>query len=325
MSSGITGDVPAGRPSGMLDVSVVIAAWNAAAFIDTAIDSALSQEGVTLEVIVADDASTDETVEWVGRRAATDPRLRVLSTTVNGGPSVARNRAIAAARGEWIAILDSDDRFEAGRLARMQAFGSENAADIVFDLYSECDTEGQAIEDTLAVDLDEPERWDLSRWASDNQLYVGKSTGYLKPLIRRDFMLDHDIRYREALRNSEDYALIAELLAAGATLWVLPETGYFYTRRAGSLSHRVEPGHIRRLRDFERAFVKAVGPSSDPDQRKALAARLRSVENALALETLIDALKTHRLATALKAILGRPQAIPLVICWLREVLGKRIN
>ena len=96
-----------------VEVSVVMPAYNAAATIDAALHSALSQEGVTLEVVVVDDGSQDNTV---ARAHAHGPQVRVFSQA-NAGPQAARNRAIAEARGRYVAFLDSDDQWLPGKLA----------------------------------------------------------------------------------------------------------------------------------------------------------------------------------------------------------------
>ena len=89
------------------DVSVIIAAYAATDFIATAARSALAQQAM-LEVIVSPDDSAD-----YGFLAALDSRIRVLDSLPAGarptGPAAARNRALAAARGKFIALLDADD------------------------------------------------------------------------------------------------------------------------------------------------------------------------------------------------------------------------
>src|SRR5689334_2996184 len=86
-------------------VSVIIAAFNAAAHIEETCRSALSQTHTALEVIVVDDGSTDDTAAIVERIARTDSRVR-LFRQVNRGVAAARNAAIAEAQGEFIAPLD---------------------------------------------------------------------------------------------------------------------------------------------------------------------------------------------------------------------------
>jgi glycosyltransferase involved in cell wall biosynthesis len=80
-----------------------------------AVASVLAQDETNFELIVVDDASTDGTEAWL--REQTDPRLRVLRSDRNGGPSAARNLGIDAARGPVLAFLDSDDVYRPNRLS----------------------------------------------------------------------------------------------------------------------------------------------------------------------------------------------------------------
>lgn len=89
-------------------VSVVTPTYNRAYCLTRAIDSALSQTHKALEVIVVDDGSTDGTEELVRSRYGAESRLRYLRQA-NSGVTVARNRALEVARGDYIAFLDSDD------------------------------------------------------------------------------------------------------------------------------------------------------------------------------------------------------------------------
>ena len=312
-----------------VDVSVVIAAWNAETFLEASVDSALAQGGVDLEVIISDDASTDGTAELARRLGAADPRVRLVSAPVNAGPSAARNRAIAAARGEWIAVLDADDRFAPGRLDRLLAFAGNRQADLAFDLIREVDAKGNPIADSKVPEITAPECWDIVRWARDNHprghgMNGCMGTGYLKPLIRRAALNCHGLTYRESLRNSEDYALVAELLAAGGAVWVLPDPGYLYTRREGSISHRIGPAHVEALLAFEQDFRGRSGPFEGAADQ-VLAERMAALEDLAALTRFIDALKARALFRATGAMMWRPRAIGALIGWLGEVLGKRLR
>lgn len=307
-----------------LDVSVVIAAYNAAAFLAGAVASALAQEGVSLEVIVADDASSDDTVAVAGALASADGRVRVLATETNGGPACARNRAIAVARGDWIAVLDADDRFLPGRLAGLLAFAEKKDADIVFDLFREVDAEGAALPDLLAPPFTAERRWSLAEWAAENaprRSAASISPGYLKPLMRRSFLERNALAYHD-LRNSEDYLLIAESLAAGAAIWGRPEVGYLYTRRPGSISHRIGPSHIEALLAAERRAFPDLAKLA-PAAAGALRDRWSALENTLACERVIEALKMRRPVAPLRILASRPQAIGAVMAWAGEALSKR--
>jgi glycosyltransferase involved in cell wall biosynthesis len=94
-------------------ISVVIPAYNAGEHLRETLASALGQQGpFTLDTIVVDDGSSDDTRAQVESM----PGVRLIRQA-NAGPSAARNRGIAAARGELVALLDADDLWMPGKLA----------------------------------------------------------------------------------------------------------------------------------------------------------------------------------------------------------------
>lgn len=99
----------------MIDISVVIPVYNAGKFIHVCLDSIIGQKGgLSYEIILVDDGSTDDSVEVI-RRYEQSEGLKlsggkiVLMTQQNAGPSKARNRAISAAQGRYLAFIDADD------------------------------------------------------------------------------------------------------------------------------------------------------------------------------------------------------------------------
>jgi glycosyltransferase involved in cell wall biosynthesis len=95
-------------------ISVVIPSYNHASFIHEAIQSVLTQPVSDLELVVVDDGSSDDSVALL--RAIEDPRLRLI-VQENQGAHAAIDRGLRAASGQYLAVLNSDDRFAAGRLA----------------------------------------------------------------------------------------------------------------------------------------------------------------------------------------------------------------
>jgi GT2 family glycosyltransferase len=105
----------------MADVSVVIPTYNRADLLPRAIESALAQTAPPVEIIIVDDGSTDDTPAVVLRYAERHAgRVRSLRIP-NGGVARARNAGIAAARGQWVALLDSDDEWATSKLAVQMA------------------------------------------------------------------------------------------------------------------------------------------------------------------------------------------------------------
>jgi len=110
-------------------ISVVMAAYNGSGLIEQTIASVLVQGFADFELIVVDDASTDDTVDRL--RAIDDPRLIVIASPANGGPVVARNRAFAAARGRYIVGLDQDDLCHPDRFAMQCAYLDDNPGTVL--------------------------------------------------------------------------------------------------------------------------------------------------------------------------------------------------
>ncbi|MBR7066534.1 MAG: glycosyltransferase family 2 protein [Prevotella sp.] len=93
----------------MAKVTVLMACWNAAEYVEKALDSLLCQTYRDFQVVCVDDASTDNTLDILRQYAAKDSRIHVVSLSENGGQAHARNVALARAEGEYVCMLDSDD------------------------------------------------------------------------------------------------------------------------------------------------------------------------------------------------------------------------
>jgi glycosyltransferase involved in cell wall biosynthesis len=114
---------------------VLVAAYNGEAFIGEALASLSAQTCGDFEAIVVDDGSTDATASIAAAAAARDERFRLIRQD-NGGTQVARNTALAAARGTWAALLDQDDVWLPDKLAAQLAIASAYpTANLLFTNY----------------------------------------------------------------------------------------------------------------------------------------------------------------------------------------------
>ena len=113
----ISEESPSGR--GVPAVSVILPTYNRSRLLERAVRSVLAQSYGGLELIVVDDASTDDTAAVLA--TITDSRLRLLSHRENQGASAARNAGIKAARGEFVAFQDSDDVWMPDKLQKQMA------------------------------------------------------------------------------------------------------------------------------------------------------------------------------------------------------------
>ncbi|MFP3363174.1 glycosyltransferase family 2 protein [Pseudoalteromonas sp. SIMBA_148] len=296
--------------SNAIDISVVIAAWNAEDFILTAINSALSQEGVSVEVIVIDDASTDNTCNVV--ESIIDSRVKLLRSEANGGPGAARNIGFDAAKGTWIAVLDSDDSMSQNRLKNM--LGAAPAkADVLIDNFCELSSNGILSKPFYSHTELPLGRLNLSFLIETNLVFTGvKSTGYVKPLFKNEFVKKHSIKYWPEVKIGEDYYFLASCLAQGANAEVLNEAGYVYTVRDGSISSKLEIEHIDKLLNFDKKFIREYHLSDL--ETSALKIRNKNLKRAFHYLVLIEQIKARRILSALLNIIcNLPSALLLIL------------
>ena len=289
------------------DVCVIIAAKNAAATIGRAIISALA-EPETAEVIVVDDGSSDCTADV--SRAAGDGsgRLTVARFEVNQGPAAARNHAIAISKAPVLAILDADDFFFPGRLSQLLA---QTDWDFVADNIAFVDEE-TAREAHLRLEsfAAAPRILTLGEFIEGNISKRGVrrgEIGFLKPLMRREFLDTHRLRYQESLRLGEDYDLYARALTKGARYKIIHSVGYGAVVRGDSLSGSHRTIDLKRLYEADRAILaKADLP---PQARALIAQHEQHIRGRYELREFLDIKRQSGAKAALLHALGRPAAI----------------
>lgn len=115
-------------PSPRVEVSVIIATRNDASRVGLAIISVLQQSFLNFEIIVVNDASTDNTASVLDNYKNVDARIQIITNPMQLGRAGARNAGMLIARGEFIAVLDSDDIMFPERLAQQVNFMHQNPA-----------------------------------------------------------------------------------------------------------------------------------------------------------------------------------------------------
>ncbi|MGH9411930.1 MAG: glycosyltransferase family 2 protein [Vicinamibacterales bacterium] len=207
-------------------VSVIMPAYNAAAYIQDALWSALGQTFRDLEVVVVDDGSHDGTIAIVRDLAAGDSRVRLIEQH-NGGVATARNAALRVARGEFLALLDSDDVWAPTFLeAQLQVF-RDAKVDIVT---------GNAFE------IDGPRDGHPSRPYPDPRpdpvlatILADTEAIFIMSVFRRE-VIERIGLFDESMRSNEDYDFWLRAAAAGATFTRNAQPLGAYRRRRDSLS-----------------------------------------------------------------------------------------
>jgi succinoglycan biosynthesis protein ExoO len=271
-------------------VSVIMANFEAGGRIVPALKSVLGQTVTDIELIVSDDASRDDSMALVRAMMADDPRIRLTAAEINRGPAHCRNRALDLARGEWIAIVDSDDIIHPERFERLLSVAARHDADIVADDLLLFHEDGSPPRLMLGADANasffvSPKQWILAG------LDGSPSLGYLKPMIRAERL--NNLRYDEALRIGEDYDFVLRLLLEDARMLVVPEPLYLYRRHSASISHRLSVRDMKAMVERQLAFV-ATRPPLPAELTAALATRLAALRHGLSYEELVSSIKAGR-------------------------------
>lgn len=301
-------------------VSVIMANLNGAPHIDPAVRSVLRQTEPALELIISDDGSSDDSLARAAQAAAGDARLIVLRSEASpSGPAAARNRAMARARGRWIAIVDNDDFIEPHRLAHLIDAAERDGADIAADdLNTFYDDGARPPHRHLRGSLARAPSWvSAADYAASNVMF-GKDAGlgYLKPIFLRDGQHGSQWRYDETLRIGEDYDLIQRMLLAGARMRLYPEPLYHYRKHARSISHRLSLAAIEAML----AANARLDARGDAAAAAAFARQRAALQRAHAFTRLVEALKARDAKAALAAAAARPSALFL----LRQPLLARL-
>jgi len=295
-------------------VSVIVANYNAAPFVEACLRSVLASALTDIEVVLVDDVSTDGGVAIARAVAAGDSRLRIVERRVNGGPAAARNQALALARGRWVAIVDSDDLVHPRRFGALVEAAEETGATIVTD-------DQLVFDDGLATpprrflkpaDRGAPFRIDLDDYLRRSVLYGPEpDAGFLKPMIRRDRLEGSGVRYDETLRIAEDADFAIRLLLAGLDYLVVPVPWYFYRKHGRSISHRLSLVAVEAMAAADAALATRI-VATHPALAGRCRARRRALDRVAAFERTIAALKARRPLAAAGEVVRHPAMVPLL-------------
>ncbi len=202
-------------------ISIIMAAYNAGKTIDTAVSSVLAQTYGEFELIVINDCSADNTADKV--RAYNDSRIVLLENEKNMGVSRTRHRGAEAAKGDWIAILDSDDAWEPDKLEKQAALASETGAELLYTGSAFMTSGGKRMKTVLEV----PEAVTYKKLLRQNILSNSSS------LVKRELFLRNEVQDDNI---HEDYACWLRILKSGRTAYGINEPLLIYRLSDGSKS-----------------------------------------------------------------------------------------
>lgn len=188
-------------------VSVIMPSYNKEKYIAAAIESVLNQTFKNFELIIIDDMSNDRSVEII--QMYPDKRIRFFQNDENIGISQNRNRALDLAKGEYIALLDADDistniRFE----KEVEYLDNHPDIDVVFGEFLEIDEEDN-IKETYFVPMKNP-AYIKARLMVQDIIPNGSC------MYRKNFVDQHNIRYRDGYLGMDDYLFWVECSLYGS-------------------------------------------------------------------------------------------------------------
>ena len=202
-------------------VSIVMPSYNTARFIKNSIDSVLAQTYKNWELLIVDDCSTDNTNEIVAQ--FNDSRITYVKNEKNSGAAISRNRALAQAKGKWIAFLDSDDLWAPEKLEKQLKFMAENGCAFSYTRYEEIDEDSNPTGTLVGG----PRR--ITKTGMFNYCWPG----CLTVMYNREIVGDIQIA---DIRKNNDYAIWLKACRK-ADCYLLPKMLASYRKRGGSISN----------------------------------------------------------------------------------------
>jgi glycosyltransferase involved in cell wall biosynthesis len=219
--------------------SIIVPVYNRERLIGRCLESLLSQDFGDFELVLVDDASTDRSLARM--REHRDGRIRILEQKINLGVGPARNAGAAAARGDWIIFVDSDDELVPGALARIHELASGAPAEIQSLWFRSRLDDGRI----CPARLTSPREWDYAGFIG----FLEETVGELRDMVRcsRRYCCER-VHYPNDRSDAEKYLLD---FARAFRIRAYPEALRLYHQDAENQIVRLQARlHPRRDREF---------------------------------------------------------------------------
>lgn len=207
-------------------VSIIVPAYNAAPYIGECLGSIAAQTWRDIEVVVVDDASTDDTAAEAADFCSGDPRFRIVRAQ-HGGVSAARNLGIECAVGEWIGFVDADDCLYPFAVERLMETARASDADVSVGIIES----GKRFRPETGRSEASPIVWNYSEAMQESLYQTHILNSPCGMLMKRSLLGQR--RFREGIRYEDLDAYYRFYEGARRIAW-LPERVYFYRRNSGS-------------------------------------------------------------------------------------------
>ena len=244
------------------------------------------------------------------------------------GAGGARNRAIAAARGRWIAVLDSDDWYAPQRLEVLVNLAEQKQVDFIADdsylIEDGTQTPWSTIIGESGIKVSSIQQFTCADFiTTDIEGRPGLRLGFTKPLFKRQFLVEHQIKYQN-IRVTQDFWFDIQCFTHGAKFCLVPEPYYFYRARPGSL---VSSDKIARMKEECEVIIRFLNNTdyldSHPQVAAALNLKLRETQLWLDYYLVVEPLKQGKILLSLQRTFANPVVIKHFIFNLPRLIARR--
>lgn len=234
-------------------ISIVIPVYNVEKYLAECVDSVLNQTYTDYEIILVDDGATDNSGRMCDDYAGRDSRIRVIHQK-NGGLSAARNTGMAAAKGEYIYFLDSDDFLEPSALEHLLATAQREAADVVFFdgyvFYDECEEDDNPFRYVRKETYIAENGRKMLQKLLENDEY---RTAVPLMLFRVAYLRMHDLRFYEGIIHEDELFTFQVYNADGRVAHCHAQ---LYARRIRPASIMTASGAVRRYDSMRKIYYE---------------------------------------------------------------------
>ncbi len=246
-----------------IKVTVVMPVYNAFDYLRPALDSVICQTFTELELICVDDGSTDRSLHILKEYQEKDSRVRIVTET-NAGPSIARNKGLDRARGDFVIFLDADDFVEPTLIEKLYNKAVEDNLDIAiakYDVYNDRKARFEGV-----IKCDHGEIFDggatVSKATNPDEIFQCTTTYVWNKLFRTSFLRDMGLSFDPELRVFEDAYFIVTALALASAVGKVHEVLVHHRVYSNQAKKKLFKKYYRQVPEIYtriRAFLMAHG------------------------------------------------------------------
>ncbi len=211
----------------MPKISIIVAVYNVEPYLRRSLDCLSNQTMTDLEFICIDDCSTDNSLEILREYASKDSRFKIITSDINEGAAVARNKGLDMATGEYLGFIDPDDAIDLNYYEKLYKKAKETNADVVKceqkEIYSD--------ESSSKSRLNKKIKHNIYNFSHE----------WTTAIYKASIIYDNNIRFPEECTKAQDRVFLNRVILKTKTIKLINNIFYYYHRREDSLNAKVIP------------------------------------------------------------------------------------